>query len=426
MIEQKPNESWNDYVLRCIDNRIEEELSHEQLYRKLYNLQYSNESCRKKFSAIKQHILANKELREELPDNETFEIQADGTQRLEKFISACEEDLKDPERILELLGYDPLKWQLINAKHNRWNVYSKKDGKELLYSIKATVKPREIKLDLDNIKKAITSLKIKQPTNSFKNKYNKFNDLMLEIPLFDVHLNKRSLYDDESIEDQCNHYYTVIQQFLSRVESKDIGKIIFPIGQDFFNIDNFNNTTTKGTTQQTTVTCDKMFKYGVQLLINCIEIMRMKAPVEVLLVSGNHDTSISFYAAVLLEKYYERCDDVNVNSDLKRKYVEWGKCLIGFSHGDKEKNRLQKENVMQVEMKEAWGRSLFREWHCGHVHHEKLKEIGGIKYRTLNSISSTDQWHYECGYVGALRMAQAFLWHKDYGLLEIHNTPVGI
>jgi len=38
--------------------------------------------------------------------------------------------------------------------------------------------------------------------------------------------------------------------------------------------------------------------------------------------------------------------------------VEFGKCLIGFTHGDKEKKRIF--GNMQVEVPEAWGRTLYR------------------------------------------------------------------
>jgi len=74
---------------------------------------------------------------------------------------------------------------------------------------------------------------------------------------------------------------------------------------------------------------------------------------------------------------------------------------------------------MPIEEPTLWAQSKFREWHIGHLHHQKeiAAEENGVVVRTLRSLSPTDAWHYEKGLVAAVQSAEAFLWHKERGLL---------
>ncbi len=425
------SETWDDYVWRMIEERSENGLEYDELYEILFNEQVSNTEARKRMYGVKQSIISRKENDSSIPDNylekETFEMKSDGSHELVKFIEACEEDMKSPERIMELLGYDYLEWELVSSRHNRWNVYSPADGKQLLYSLRAVVKPRKIQISSEKVQEIINDLEIKsKDLKSYKYSEGEF---ILEIPMMDVHFNKVS--DKRIVGVEANsqtiktEFLSVVEYFLSKAEGKKIDKIVFPIGQDYFNSEAGGHTT-QGTPQDNDLPADLMFEEGTDLLFQGIEMCRKVAPVFIQYVKGNHDTNIAYYACSSLSRMYSFSNINDVEFDLlpKRKYVEFGKCLIGYTHGNKERTRIEKENIMQNEMREAWGRTLLHEWHVGHEHHEEVKELGGIKYRKINSITANDNWHYESGYVGALRMAQAFLWHKDFGLLDIYNCPI--
>jgi hypothetical protein len=142
------NETWDDYVWRMMEERSENSIEYDELYEILFNEQISITEARKRLYGVKQSIIARRDNDGSLPDNylekETFELKADGSHELVKFITACEEDMKSPDRIMEILGYDYLEWELVSSRHNRWNVYSKADGKQLLYSLRAVVKPRQV------------------------------------------------------------------------------------------------------------------------------------------------------------------------------------------------------------------------------------------------------------------------------------------
>ena len=79
---------------------------------------------------------------------------------------------------------------------------------------------------------------------------------------------------------------------------------------------------------------------------------------------------------------------------------------------------------MQVEAREEWGRTLYHEFHLGDLHHEIVTENGGLTIRRLSSLTATDGWHAGMGFVGAIQKAQAFVWNKERGLLNIINSPI--
>jgi hypothetical protein len=199
--------------------------------------------------------------------------------------------------------------------------------------------------------------------------------------------------------------------------------ILFPIGQDFFHFDTPRTTTTNGTQLDSDTRWQKMFTKGVELLVWAIEQCRVIAPVKVMWIPGNHDQMLSYAATVGLYQRYLDYDDVSVDlSPSKRKYHRYGKNLIGFAHGEDEGNRI--DGLMQIEAPEAWGGSIWREMHMGHLHTERTVTKNGIVFRRISAITATDAWHSENGFIGSVRQAQAFIWDQERGLQAIMNSNV--
>jgi hypothetical protein len=131
---------------------------------------------------------------------------------------------------------------------------------------------------------------------------------------------------------------------------------------------------------------------------------------------------LAFFATLHIDAYFRETKSVTVDtSPAPRKYHRYGQNLIGFSHG-KEGKRIEK--LMQVEAAEDWGKTKYREFHLGDLHHERVKEDGGIVFRRISAITATDAWHTEMGFKGAVRKAQAFVWDKEHGLVTIINSTV--
>ena len=251
--------------------------------------------------------------------------------------------------------------------------------------------------------------------------------LMLEVPIVDLHIAKLAWapetghnYDTKIAK---KRFMNVIDDVVKRSAGMDFEQVIFPVGNDFFNYDDIAGSTTAGTRQDNDSRWQRMFTDGCELLIAAIDILSKIAPIKVFQIPGNHDTMTSFYAIALLHAWFRNNDNVEVDiNPSTRKYVEFGKNLIGFTHGDKEGRRLF--GNMQVEAAEAWGRTLYREWHTGHLHSEHVKEEHGVKVRRLSSVVSPDAWHAQMGYVGAIATSQSFVWCAERGLREIWYSNV--
>ena len=59
-----------------------------------------------------------------------------------------------------------------------------------------------------------------------------------------------------------------------------------------------------------------------------------------------------------------------------------------------------------------------------HLHSEQVSEDGGIIIRNLSSVTGTDAWHHNSGYIGAIRKCTCFLWDKENGLDSTFNVVI--
>lgn len=359
---------------------------------------------------------------------ESVEINKDGTHISNKLIRMSIEESKDVDYLLNAHGYDKNAWELISAKNNIWNVYSKKDGIKTLYSSKISVKPRKDELSIESIRQMFKEIneEYSKPVH-IPLRYDT-NGKMLEISIADVHLGKLAWAGDSNDtynwEIAKKRFFHIINDVLTRTENYKFEKILFCWSHDFFHYDNLNVTTTGGTKQDTDMKFAQMYKVGNMMLIEAIDILSQIAPVETFYVGSNHDKLTSYVATENLASWFRNNPNVKVDTDPKiRKYVEFGKCLIQFSHGHAEGKRIG--DIMSVEAREAWGRCKYTEVHAGHYHSERtVTKDNGVIVRYLGSPSGIDTWHYEQGYVGAIKKGQSFVWDRELGLLDAIYTTV--
>lgn len=404
----------------------------------LYNLPYHRDVLRKSQETIfggasvanyfKAKELIEKE-KSNQDKNESYctlsTINKDGTFSSSKLIAMNDEESKDVSFILKAHGYDDKKWNLVSAKNNIRQVISKQDGVVTLYASNITVKPKK-ELNLKDIEKFYKDICENYETPTVKSIDSK-GSYMYELPIVDLHFGKLSMSDD--VAEPYNYmlarerFNFIIDDSINNIKNYDIDEILFPIGSDFFHIDNMNRTTTAGTRQDSDLSPQLIYKYGLECLIDGITKLSKIAKVKVFCINGNHDFLTSYHAVHSLWCYFHKNENVEVDLGTSpRKYFQYGNSLIGFTHGDKEKQRL--DGIMQVEARELWGKTHYHEFHCGHLHSEKAREDNGIIYRNLSSVCGTDMWHHTSGYVGAIKKCQSFLWHKTDGLKVIYHTVV--
>jgi len=378
----------------------------------MLGLEFNYNNSRKYLSGIRHYLSYKENLNDaDAPKaNEMSEIsiRPDGSRTTKRMLLLSEDDSKDSKRLMTLMGYDPLQWELVSCKvrRNYWDVTIRDEGKFTNHAFMVTVtcKPIQNIITTEYIKELFESM---TPPKLERVEYIGGNK-MLELPIYDIHLAGSPLnVAIQSVKD-------AVLALLSKVEAYniEIECIKLPIGQDFFHADNHKSETTRGTRVETVVEWDAMYKEGVELLIWMVETLRQIAPVECFYVPGNHDMLLSYYATMHLSGWFRNTDDVIVDtSSDARKYIEYGDVLIGLSHGVNEKKRI--EYLMQIEQPEAWGRTSVREFHLGHLHSEHAREVGGIIHRRISTITLPDRWHKDGGWLGAIRKVPAFVWDKN-------------
>ncbi len=291
------------------------------------------------------------------------------------------------------------KWQLPSGEWRESVTFENKDNDRL----------QEFKNFKELLLKEIQSLSKK---DSFNFKTNtKDNPVAVEISLPDFHLGKMT---GESIEDQVKLYLETVGTLVGRVHNYNIEKFILPIGNDLVNSEGKRATTTKGTPQQDNADWMDTFTLAWKMIVSSVEFLKTIAPVEVIVVSGNHAWEREFYIGEVISAFYYNSDLVKVNNSKEpRKYTVYGKNLIGFTHGDCEKP-FELPLIMATEVPVEFSQTKFREWHTGHIHKHMVDEFRGIAVKFLPSICGEDAWHKMMGY-SAMRKAQAYIYNKETG-----------
>jgi len=297
-----------------------------------------------------------------------------------------------------------------------------------LFRVKAYLKKNYPLIELNSVKEEIINEIKKHKPNYSAIKYPRDKEpYVYEIDPFDIHFGKHTWNKETGIDYDIDiaekDTITCIEEHISRAKLFNVEKFLLIVGNDFFNVDNKANTTAAGTPQQEDTRWKKTFRQGRLLIVKIIDKLRVVAPVDVLVIPGNHDVERAFYLGDSLECWYDKITGVKIdNSPRSRKYYSYGKCLIGYAHGKDEKMQ-DLPTVMAIEEPQLYANAKFREWHLGDKHHSKkidtisIDEKNGVTTRILRSISPADQWHYSKGYIGSLRAMDAFLWHKEKGLV---------
>lgn len=347
----------------------------------------------------------------------------------------------DEKQLLEIYNIDLNEWEIEKKIINTWETINKNSKGETvvtpLFQVKIWLKNKIQTKTFESIRyEFIEDLKNLSPTVPKINYPKHTSSHLLEINIFDLHFGKiaweletNSTYN---IETATQLFNDSISEFIKVASHYSIDKILLPIGNDFFNSDRSTpfNSTTKGTPQEEDARWQYTFKEGRKLLVNNIIRLSQLAPVDVIMIPGNHDFEKNFYLGDSLEGWFHNNPNVTINnSPNPRKYYHYHNNLIGFTHGDSEKPA-NLPLIMAQENPTLWSSTKFREFHLGHFHHKKeikyqsTNEYNGIKLRYMGSLSGNDAWHHKKGYIGATPTSEAYLWSQDKGLKAIFNyTP---
>jgi len=328
-----------------------------------------------------------------------------------KEITAEYKKNKSLEDVLKECKVDLDKWSV-----DHYSIEENSKG----YNFKVFLKIRnDSEPNKEALKKELSSYVGKSVNVKYKHKQ---NGMLLEFAPFDLHWGKLAWAEesghDYDMKEAATALNKSIDYTIDAVSKFPVSKVLFPFGNDFFQIDNEQNSTTAGTRQDVDSRFKKILREGRKIVIETIEKLKQVAPVDVVIVAGNHGNLSEFMLGDLLEVKYEKDSNVNVNNTaMSRKYYAYGKNLIGFTHGNEE--RVQDlVGIMATEESEMWSKCKHRFWHLGHFHMMQEREMQGVKIQYLASLSGSDAWHTKKGYVNNTRGVNSFLYDKEMGLVH--------
>ena len=406
----------------------------KKLMEEIYGVELGKTNAEKQLAGIRRHINHKvNSLQGEREQNDFSRMveKGDGTVTTEIMMELAEGQNHKPQDIMRLQGFDPAQWELIRCekKGGHWQTYSKQDGVNTLHTFKVelSVKPTQLLVTSDVIADAINNAK---PPKLRKYEYS-VGGMMMVLPIVDLHIGNLALDEKSGEKWNLDIAIEITEKFILDVLGRvkyhklPISKIVLLIGNDYFHIDTVRHTTTRGTPLDHSGKWPEIYKRGVDLLSWIVEQLRSVAPVEALYVPGNHDTMLSYAAALHIDRLFSEIEEVTVNSNFtKRKYVEYGLVLLGASHGDEEGKRIF--DVMQVDEMEAWGRTKFHEFIVAHKHKEDVTDEGGVVVRMATTFTETDEWHNRKGFIGATKKGQAFLYDERLGKQWTIDSTVSV
>ena len=352
------------------------------------------------------------------------------------------------DQLLDATDVDTDLWKVKDFLINKWDVTSWKSGSA------ETVQNWQVKARLERDQKFVRENGIGEifremtknyipPTlkiDSWRKGETAEEKNLLEISIFDLHIGKLAwggeTFENYDVKIARERFLTSIEKLLKNATGFNYERILFPIGNDFFNSDTILNTTTKGTPQDEDLRWQKTFNVGVRLLVDAINLLKQTGvPVDVVVIPGNHDFERSYYMGSYLEAWFHQDPLVYINNGASpRKYYRYGNLLLGLTHGSEEKEgSLPMLMATDIESKPLWSETKFHEWHLGHIHRKRtvqydinksrlLNEDLGVTIRYLSSLTGTEEWHHKKGFVGSTKAADAFVWNYEFGLVAHLNT----
>lgn len=346
-----------------------------------------------------------------------------------KFIELQQGVALSPTEIMEIHGFDPLKWKVKYCINNFWNSQLKGGMLQVSYQSKVTLEPIEQPFDFDAIDAYFGTKEFKYDKPLTKAESYDANGEILEIDLPDLHAGLLS-WREETGQDYDIHiakdrFYQSIYSIRDRCVGRKFKKIVFATLGDLLHIDNDKQTTNKGTFQDTDGRLAKIVDATLDMLIDGITVLGNIAPVDVVYVCGNHDRNTGYLLMKGVEKAFRF--DNNVSFDTApnpHKYRRFGVALVGFTHGDMPRKNIS--GWLLQNARKEFGECKFVEVHAGHFHSQKGTEKpftnesdSGIVIRHLPALCSASYWEHQQGYAQSVKTVVSFVWSETNGLRDI-------
>lgn len=345
--------------------------------------------------------------------------------------------IKTVDDLLRHIEADLTKFEVAASEATVWEAPSG-DGKVPLYRVWVRLKQRAGVGVREVVEAMLAGAAGTISRPAIKPRKRKSSDLWQVLVIADPHFGRyawnKTAGDDYDLDIAQRVVSTATEELLDVGDEYAPEKRLVLLLGDAFHYDTPAGTTTSGTPLERDGRIQKMIAVGCDTLLGVVERSAETAPTDVVMVPGNHDTTLTWAFQRIAIERFRNDGRVSVSRDYTaRQYASWGRNLLGFAHGNKAKSSLPQ--LMTLERPVEWSRSVCREWHTGHLHHSAAKgqkvvgqdgivTIHGVVVRTAPTVCGSDDYHYEGGWVGAPKQMETFLYVKEGGLAAMHVARV--
>jgi len=251
-------------------------------------------------------------------------------------------------------------------------------------------------------------------------------DLLTIYPIFDAHIGMRARKsetgEEYTTEIALQRIINGIASCVAAAPSSKFGVIL--VGGDFLHHNDNTNMTQSGHVLDVDTRIEQTIESAIDALAAAIEISATKhETVLVSVIQGNHDRDAYLAVRMAMIQRYRENPRIEIQKNVGDFFImEFGLCLFAAHHGDKAKaERL----VMHLanEWPEMWGRTRFRFYFTGHLHHAKMQDIGGVQVEQMRPVTPRDFYSMSRAY-GSQSQMQSITFHKQLG--EISRIKVSL
>lgn len=329
--------------------------------------------------------------------------------------------------MVELFQVDLTRWDVTRLSHNTWQQGSKGPDGELCHQplyqttlhLKRIPGAESLVALTDQLLRSLRDAA--PPRGPFVITKAK-GEMMMSMNRPDLHLGKLGWSAETEAADydigiavQC--FRDGASDLFAKTANYQFAHILIPSGNDEQHTDNLRSETTAGTRVDSDSRYHKMFRTAVRERIWLIQEALQRAPlVYDLTVPGNHDRLGAFTVGEVVRAHFHHEPRVVFDNEPPlRKYHRFGTTLIGLTHGSEEKHS-DLPLIMAQERPQDWAETLYRYWYLGHLHTRRLSRYTagnthlGVEVRVIASLSGTDAWHAQHGYIKNRRAMEAFIY----------------
>lgn len=335
--------------------------------------------------------------------------------------------LRTVEDVIAFHEIDTTKYVVTPIESTYWEVGMKgPDGKPLtmpLHRLKCKISPISLEMpDYSALKAGL----LQSIPSILSESYPKSRPtgILAEINISDFHLGKVPIKGEWGIDAASKVYVAAVECFAVECEKQGVERILLVSGNDFLHFDSSKGTTTGGTPVGQGDIWGKILATGALLQIAAAKRLSQVAPVDIISVLANHDHDSTISIREILAAAFSENDRVNVLPiKSKRSAYVWGKNLIAFAHGDLGDTK-KMAYTLPIEFPKEYAATKYKFLRFGHLHRSQKDfaaipdhvEQFGLEITICPSLSPTDKWHQDMGFIGNMRRAKTFFYGKNEGL----------